>query len=67
MKPILLTLSILCAACPPAFADNNINQIDQLLQADFRKLSEDMGAALSYKAVIPAKPWSNPVILKAVC
>ncbi len=56
MKPTLFALTILCAALPPAFAANNIDQIDQLLQADFRKLSEDMGAALSYKAVIPAKP-----------
>jgi hypothetical protein len=56
MKRTLVSLAVLLAAIPPAIAADNIDQINQLIQADFRKLSEDMGAALSYKAVIPAKP-----------
>ena len=56
MKRALVSLAVLLAAIPPAIAADNIDQINQLIQADFRKLSEDLGAALSYKAVIPAKP-----------
>ena len=56
MKRALASLAILLAATPPAIAAENIDQINQLIQADFRSLSEDLGAALSYKAVIPAKP-----------
>jgi hypothetical protein len=56
MKRALASLAILLAATPPAIAADNIDQINQLIQADFRSLSEDLGAALSYKAVIPAKP-----------
>jgi hypothetical protein len=56
MKRTLVSLAILLTAIPPAFAADNIDQINQLLQADFRKLSEDLGAALSYKGVTPAKP-----------
>jgi hypothetical protein len=37
-----------------AFAASDIDSVDQLAtQAEFRQLSEDLGAALSYKAVIP--------------
>lgn len=56
MKRTLVSLAVLLTAIPSAFAANNIDQINQLIQADFRSLSEDLGAALSYKAVIPAKP-----------
>ncbi|MEK9134225.1 MAG: hypothetical protein AAB333_05145 [Pseudomonadota bacterium] len=56
MKRTLVSLAVLLAAIPPAIAADNIDQINQLIQADFRNLSEDLGAALSYKAVIPAKP-----------
>lgn len=37
-------------------AADDLNQINLLGQADFRNLSEDLGAALSYKAVVPAEP-----------
>jgi hypothetical protein len=45
------------AACftPSAFAAE-ISTINLLNQADFRALSEDMGAALSYKSLMPAEP-----------
>lgn len=56
MKRALASLVILLTAVPPAWAAKNIDQIDQLIQSDFRKLSEDLGAALSYKGVTPAEP-----------
>lgn len=34
----------------------NLDAINTLLQSDFRLLSEDLGAALSYKPLIPAEP-----------
>jgi len=30
--------------------------LGQLTQSEFRQLSEDLGAALAYKALIPAEP-----------
>jgi len=56
MKRTLTTLAVLLTITAPASAADNIDQIDLLVQSDFRKLSEDMGAALSYKAVLPATP-----------
>lgn len=56
MKRALAVLTALLATSLPATAAEDIDQINQLVQADFRKLSEDLGAALSYKAVIPATP-----------
>ena len=47
------TLAVISAA---AEADTNINLNSFLSQSDFRLLSEDLGAALSYKAVAPAEP-----------
>lgn len=47
---------LLLASVSPGAAANDIDQIDQLIQAEFRLLSEDVAAAASYKAVIPAKP-----------
>jgi hypothetical protein len=38
----------------PALADD-INRIDLLTQAEFKQLSEDLSAALSYKALIPVE------------
>ena len=47
------TLAVISAA---AEAGTNINLNSFLSQSDFRLLSEDLGAALSYKAVAPAEP-----------
>lgn len=47
------TLTVIGTA---AQADTNINLNSIILQSDFRLLSEDLGAALSYKAVAPAEP-----------
>lgn len=51
-----LTVVFAWLAVAPAFAADNIDQIDLITQAEFRNLSQDMGAALSYKAVVPAEP-----------
>lgn len=40
----------------PAHAANDLDNIGALAQSEFRLLSEDLGAALSYKAVLPAEP-----------
>ncbi len=53
----ILVLSILSLGCLglPAQAAN-LDAIGALGQSDFRLLSEDLGATLSYKPVIPAEP-----------
>jgi hypothetical protein len=38
------------------FAADNIDSLQNLLQPQFKSLSQDLGAALSYKAVSPAEP-----------
>lgn len=53
--PVALLLLRFAFVSLPAAADD-IDQIDQLIQAEFRLLSEDVAAAASYKAVIPAEP-----------
>jgi hypothetical protein len=54
MKRYLL---LLLALAPTLAGASKLDQIDQLtLQSDFRKLSEDLGAAASYKALAPAEP-----------
>ena len=40
----------------PCFATDNIDQLQNLGQSEFKSLSKDLGAALSYKAVSPAEP-----------
>jgi hypothetical protein len=56
MKRALVSLAILAAAISPAIAADKIDQINLLNQTQFRNLSEDLGAAASYKGVIPATP-----------
>ncbi|MBI3777467.1 MAG: hypothetical protein HY274_00870 [Gammaproteobacteria bacterium] len=56
MKRALASLVILLAVNGPVLAATNIDQINQLIQQEFRLLSEDLTAAASYKGVIPAKP-----------
>lgn len=56
MKRSLTFLAVFLATIPSTNAADDIDQINQLIQTDFRRLSEDLGAALSYKAVIPATP-----------
>lgn len=52
-----ISLLVLCSALAvfPAHAED-LDQVGQLQQAQFEALSHDMGAALSYKALLPAEP-----------
>jgi hypothetical protein len=50
-----IAVACLGAATFPALA-SNIDRIQTLNQADFRALSEDLGAALSYKPLTPTAP-----------
>src|SRR5688572_8853604 len=57
MRRALLGLSLAAALPTAAMAADDINRIDSLnTQAEFRQLSEDLGSALSYKAIISAEP-----------
>ncbi|WP_019140203.1 hypothetical protein [Noviherbaspirillum massiliense] len=51
----LAALSLLAVMLPVRAADN-IDSLGSLSQSDFRLLSEDLGAALSYKPLTPAEP-----------
>jgi len=55
MKRVLATI-VLAASSMSAFAANNLDSLQTLGQTDFRLLSEDLGSALSYKALAPAEP-----------
>ncbi len=55
MKTKLSLLVILAGFAQPVVAAN-INLANFNLQADFRAFSEELGAALSYKAITPAEP-----------
>lgn len=57
MKHTFAPLAILLAVVSgPAYAATDIDQLNQLVQQEFRLLSEDLGSTTSYKGVIPAKP-----------
>lgn len=49
----LLCASLLFTLTLTAFAADDIDQINLLTQAEFRDLSTDLSAAVSYKAVVP--------------
>jgi hypothetical protein len=57
MRSLLLKCAMLAPllAAAPAVAQD-IDQLQNAAQAEFRLLSEDLGAALSYHAQIPAEP-----------
>ena len=55
MKKNLSLLCVLGCFAQPVWAAN-INSLGALAQSEFKLFSEDLGAALSYKAVIPAEP-----------
>jgi hypothetical protein len=50
----LVVAGAVCSAS--AQAADNISQVQNLTQPAFRNLTEDLGAALSYKALAPAEP-----------
>ena len=54
LKRGLVVVSLFAVSLP--VAANDINKIDQLTQDDFHKLSQDLGAALSYKPLTPTAP-----------
>ncbi|HLP97677.1 MAG TPA: hypothetical protein VK149_04465 [Sideroxyarcus sp.] len=56
MKKLLPLFCVLGAAAQPAFAANNLNNLQALSASQFRALSEDLGSALSYKPITPAEP-----------
>jgi hypothetical protein len=55
MKRILVSVA-LAASSVAAQAANDLDTLQLLGQTEFRALSEDLGAALSYKALSPAEP-----------
>lgn len=55
MKRHLAVASLLCAAVSPALAAD-LDQLQQLGQGEFRAISKDLGAALSYKPLTPTEP-----------
>lgn len=56
MKKLLPLCVALCCFSGTALADNSIDRLQNLGQAEFRAFSEDLGSALSYKPVTPAAP-----------
>jgi len=54
MKLNRIVAALLLAASAPAFAE--IDRLQTLTQQEFRALSEDLGATLSYKPLTPAEP-----------
>src|SRR5712692_4293232 len=54
LKRDLVVVSLLAVSLPAVAGD--INNIQALSQPNFRLLSEDLGAALSYKPLTPTAP-----------
>jgi hypothetical protein len=55
-RVLALAALVLAVTALPARAASDLDSIFLLNQAQFRLLSEDLGAALSYKPVLPAEP-----------
>ena len=51
-----ITALALLSGATAAFAASNIDQLQNAIQSEFRLLSEDLGAVLSYKPLSPAEP-----------
>ena len=56
MKKLLSLFCTLACIAQPSLAANNITALGILSQPEFRIFSEDLGSALSYKAITPAEP-----------
>ncbi|HWQ37121.1 MAG TPA: hypothetical protein VNM24_00725 [Burkholderiales bacterium] len=54
MRWVTVAIAVVMMATSVAAAE--IDQLQNLQQAQFRALSEDLGAALSYKPLVPAEP-----------
>lgn len=55
-RRLVVAALALAATALPAHAASDLDALQNLGQTEFRLLSEDLGAALSYKAVLPAEP-----------
>lgn len=55
LKPALLAVS-LCFPFVTCAASTNLNQLKNLQQVEFNRLSRDFVAAASYKGIVPAEP-----------
>ena len=56
LRPLLAAAATLAAVCAaPASHALEINTLQLLTQSEFRALSEDLGATMSYKALVPAE------------
>lgn len=55
-RRLALVALVLAVTALPVRAANDLDNIGALAQTEFRLLSEDLGAALSYKPVLPAEP-----------
>lgn len=55
-RHLIAGLGLLAVSVAGQAADYDIDDLRNTSQANFRLLSEDLGAALSYKAVAPAEP-----------
>jgi hypothetical protein len=49
-------LAAVAALCSTAHADEALDQLQNVNQAQFRAVSEDLGSLLSYKSLAPAEP-----------
>ncbi len=56
MKKHLLASVLSAVFITPVFAGEDIDQLKNLVQGEFQSLSKDLGAAFSYKAIVPAEP-----------
>ena len=56
MKFKVVTVIAALGIASPCFASDDIDNLQNLVQTEFKNLSQDLGAALSYKAVSPAEP-----------
>ena len=56
MKFRVVTVAAALCVSSPCFATNDIDNLQSLVQTEFKSLSKDLGAALSYKPVSPAEP-----------
>ncbi len=56
MKNRLIACALSTILVSPVFAAGDIDQLEMVSQGEFLSLSKDLGAAFSYKAIVPAEP-----------
>ena len=55
-RALRLGVAALAATLPLATLAGDLSTVDRLTQTQFRLMSEDLGAALSFKPLVPAEP-----------